>query len=161
MKIAICTGYGSFQLSPQGMFRFFELQNKPLYAFKKRSSSEFENEHEYYKALPILLTKEEACKFNRSYDLEFANVPEWFPNPNVPSSNEESVWFNEHYISSYDIGSIREDRTDPLLIQVIKELGSFACDDLKIVEVPDDVKWHIECSDDGGEWIAENHRTWF
>jgi len=30
---------------------------------------------------------------------------------------------------------------------------------LKIVEIPDDVKWHIG-EYDGIEWVAENHRTW-
>ena len=53
-------------------------------------------------------------------------------------------------------------RSNKLLIQVIEELGkeadgSFA--KLKIVEVPDDVKWRIQ-EYDGIEWIAERYRTW-
>ena len=53
-------------------------------------------------------------------------------------------------------------RSDPLLIQVIRELGaaangSFAS--IEIVEVPDDVEWEIP-EYDGMEHVAEVHRTW-
>lgn len=56
-----------------------------------------------------------------------------------------------------------EIRSDPILIEIVetmseKSYGSYA--KLKIVEVPDDVKWHIE-EYDGDEWVAENHRKWF
>lgn len=55
-----------------------------------------------------------------------------------------------------------EIRSDKILIKIVetmseKSYGSFA--KLKIVEVPDDVKWHIE-EYDGNEWVAENHRKW-
>jgi broad specificity phosphatase PhoE len=50
----------------------------------------------------------------------------------------------------------------PLLIQVIEELreesfGEYA--QLRIVEIPDNVKWQID-KYHGLEWIAEKHRTW-
>lgn len=54
------------------------------------------------------------------------------------------------------------DRANKNLIEVIEELGDDADGDfakLKIVEVPDDVKWHIS-EYDGIEWVAEDHRTW-
>ena len=53
-------------------------------------------------------------------------------------------------------------RDDPYLVQVVREMGHRAngdCSDLKIVEVPADVKWHI-AEYDGNEWVAEDHRTW-
>lgn len=53
-------------------------------------------------------------------------------------------------------------RTDPDLVAVVEALGSRANDyysDLKIVEIPDDVKWHIT-EYDGVEKIREDHRTW-
>lgn len=53
-------------------------------------------------------------------------------------------------------------RDDKDLVEVVEELGGEAsggCADLKIVEVPDDVKWHIE-EYDGLEHVAEVHRTW-
>ncbi len=53
-------------------------------------------------------------------------------------------------------------RDDPYLVKVIKELGMAANGahaNLKIVEIPGDVKWHI-AEYDGAEWVAEDHRTW-
>ena len=55
------------------------------------------------------------------------------------------------------------ERNDPVLVEVVEALGSYANGkfaDLKVVEVPDDVKWIIE-DYDGVEWVAETHRTWF
>lgn len=53
-------------------------------------------------------------------------------------------------------------RTDPLMIEVVEELGSAANGEhaeLKVVEIPDDVKWYIHYYD-GNEHVAEEHRTW-
>ncbi len=53
-------------------------------------------------------------------------------------------------------------RDDPYLVQVVKSLGMAANGDhanLKIVEIPGDVEWHIS-EYDGNEHVAEDHRTW-
>lgn len=66
---------------------------------------------------------------------------------------------DEHYISHYDSYS---DRSDPDLISVVEELGEEANSryaELKVVEIPDDVKWEIH-EYDGIEHVAECHRTW-
>lgn len=55
------------------------------------------------------------------------------------------------------------ERDDPALIQVIEELGKEADgkhSSLKIVQIPDDVKWYI-AEYDGDEHVAEHHRTWY
>jgi hypothetical protein len=66
---------------------------------------------------------------------------------------------DDHFLSEYDFCS---NRSDPDLIAVIEEMGDavngFAAD-IVIVEVPDDVKWHIH-EYDGLEHVAEDHRTW-
>lgn len=54
------------------------------------------------------------------------------------------------------------DRDDPVLVQVVEEMGGKANGryaDLKVVEIPDDVQWTID-EYDGSEWVAEVHRTW-
>lgn len=53
-------------------------------------------------------------------------------------------------------------RDDPALVSVVKKLkdranGEYA--QLRIVEVPGDVKWQIN-EYDGQEWVAETHRIW-
>lgn len=54
------------------------------------------------------------------------------------------------------------DRVDPLLVQVVEELGDEAngrYSFLTVIEIPSDVKYQIE-DYDGWEWVAEDHRTW-
>ncbi len=65
-------------------------------------------------------------------------------------------------IAEKDFRDHELDRDDPYLVKVVKELGMSANgthSNLKIVEVPGDVKWHI-AEYDGAEWVAEDHRTW-
>jgi len=53
-------------------------------------------------------------------------------------------------------------RDDPLLVEVVEELGENANGNfarLEIVEIPDDVDWEID-EYDGQEHVAEKHRTW-
>ena len=61
----------------------------------------------------------------------------------------------------FDDSDIKRD--DPVLVQVVEELGEEANGDfayLKVVEIPDDVDWIIE-EYDGCEQVAEKHRTWY
>ena len=53
-------------------------------------------------------------------------------------------------------------RDCPHLVAMVEEGGTNIggmYSDLRIVDVPDDVKWHIH-EYDGLEHVAENHRTW-
>ena len=64
--------------------------------------------------------------------------------------------------SGKDMTSWEVERTDPILISMIEEDSetySGQSAKLVVVEIPDNVDWHI--SDyDGREHIAEKHRTW-
>jgi hypothetical protein len=58
--------------------------------------------------------------------------------------------------------TVKISRDDEVLVKIVEELGTKAngfYSELKIVEIPDDVKWCIE-DFDGKEWVAEEHRTW-
>jgi hypothetical protein len=62
----------------------------------------------------------------------------------------------------FSLGYTSADRADPVLVRVVEELGSEANGEhakLKVIEIPDDVKWTIE-EYDGVEWVAEVHRRW-
>lgn len=53
-------------------------------------------------------------------------------------------------------------RNHPELVRIVEEMGDKASGhlaSLKIVEIPDDVSWHIK-EYDGSEHVAEDHRTW-
>ena len=54
------------------------------------------------------------------------------------------------------------ERNDPVLVEVVEELGILASGkyaEVEVVDIPDDVEWEIE-EYDGNEWVAERHRTW-
>jgi hypothetical protein len=56
----------------------------------------------------------------------------------------------------------RDNRTHPLVVRVVEELGEEASGEhakLKIIEVPDGIEWTIE-EYDGNEHVAEVHETW-
>lgn len=62
-----------------------------------------------------------------------------------------------------DYADCDEMRTDPKLIECVETLGKRAngnCARLKVVEIPDDVKWYIS-EHYGSETIEEQHRRWY
>lgn len=68
----------------------------------------------------------------------------------------------EHLFTNPEGNDLRRIRTDRKLIKVVEELGDAACSDkagLKVVEIPDGVKWEIYAPD-GVEEIHEIHRIW-
>lgn len=67
-----------------------------------------------------------------------------------------------HFLWDRDF-TMDEKRADPDLVKVVEELGDRANGQfasLKIVEIPDDVKWYIYGPDFGNESIHEVHRVW-
>lgn len=72
--------------------------------------------------------------------------------------NSQSEGFGKYYSNFWDY----KNRTNPLLIQVIEELGKEASGKfgkIRIVEIPDDVQWEID-EYDGFETVHEIHRSW-
>ena len=130
-EIVINKCYGGFSLSHKAIKRYAKLKGFKLFAFKYDSSIN-DNKSTYTK-----LTDKEAEK-------------EWI----VSYYKDEEM---QDYFFGRDIP--RDDKT---LIRIVKELGNEANGghaELKIIEIPDDVKWTIE-EYDGIEWVAEEHRTW-
>lgn len=69
--------------------------------------------------------------------------------------------FNELY-KKYNLYINTEYRTDPILIEVVEELGAEADGrfaDLCVVEIPDNLNYVID-NYDGRETLHENVRTW-
>lgn len=66
------------------------------------------------------------------------------------------------FFSDSCFGSLERD--DEVLIETVEEMGTSAASgeycDLKIVEIPSDIEWGLGMSDQGPEWIYEQHRTW-
>ncbi len=155
MKIVINTCFGGFSLSAKAVKRYAELTGKACYFFKTEFSG---GESDY---VPVPIEDCEKSLFWSAYTI---------PNPNEVL-NKEKKWRSmtdaekDAYNKLYDDISLEkrlEDRTDPLLIKIVEELGEEAngrCAELKIVEIPDGTDWEID-QYDGLETIDEKHRSW-
>ena len=141
-KIVINKCYGGFGLSHKAIMRYAELKGIKLYPWvKKRTLEIYEVE-----------TMEELMKKTDHPSIHYTTVSK-----EEYMKLEKQNKSNDVYFCSFDI-----DRTDDVLIQVIKEMGIKAncfASDLKIIEIPINVEYTIE-EYDGIEWVAEKHRTW-
>ena len=78
------------------------------------------------------------------------------------SLSEEAYKYLELEWDGYGF-EFEDDRTNPDLVKCVEELGKKANGEhalLKVVEIPDDVKWYIH-NYDGDETIEEVHRSWY
>lgn len=79
-----------------------------------------------------------------------------------PSNDGEVILRGGSVFSKYWDTWTRDNRTHPLVVQVVEELGERAngpCARLKIVVIPENVDWDINAYD-GREHVAEKHRCW-
>ena len=135
MKIAINACFGGFSLSRKALARLAHLQGRECHHFSHEIGGRYAPADEGSARFP-----------NFSFDI---------PNPN------EAVAGNSE---AYARHAIQEpiDRSDPLLVQTIEEMGDEASGTyarVRIVEIPDGVDWEIE-EHDGLETIHEKHRSW-
>ena len=139
-KIVKNTCFGGFGLSDEAEELYLKKAGCTLYRYteaKERDFTDDNNNTEYRRALPGDYF---TYIFKKDHGDTFTGWPD-----------DGSYW------CVYDIK-----RDDPLLVQVVEELGERAngsCASLAVVEIPDDVEWHIS-EYDGSEHVAENHRTW-
>lgn len=138
-KVVINSCYGGFSLSEAGVRRYAELKGLTLYP-----------------------EKDERFGFINYWIVP----PEQRPKP-LEGEDWQKATYEERKASNdaYSAAQLCDrdlKRDDPMLVQVVEQLGSSAdgaCASLEVVEVPDGVEWQIE-EYDGNEWVAETHRTW-
>ncbi len=141
-KIVINACFGGFGLSEAGMQHYAKLKGLTLYP-------------EVDKDYPALL----GC----SYWLvppEQRRVPQdgEFYGLTLEETRALTAAYAAQTLADSDIA-----RDDPVLVQVVEELGTAANGkhaELKVVEIPDDVLWGIDGYDDGSETVREQHRSW-
>ena len=92
-------------------------------------------------------------------------IEHWAKLKGIELERRDSLWFTDgydYYHNGKMLSPYNFERNDPVLIQTIEEIKNAAVDDLaelKIVDIPDGIEWHIQ-EYDGMEWVAEKHRTW-
>lgn len=142
MKVAINGCYGGFGLSNEALKKLVKLTSGGELYFYKQTKYDFNGDiNEYEK---VSETDNNMSIHPMTKDLgEITNK--------LP---------NDFYFSKWEL---EKDRSNPLLIQIIEELGeeksSGQCSALHIVEIPDDIEYEID-DYDGMESVEEVHRSW-
>ncbi len=140
MKVVINSKHGGFQLSDEAILRYAELKGLKVWV---EQDAKFKSLTHHWTVPP-----EERMSFPEN--AVWAALP-----------MDERQALNKKY-GSQQIYERDMDRDDPILVQVVEELGDRCRTQVsspKVVEIPDDVEWTIE-EYDGLEWVAEVHRTW-
>lgn len=140
-KIVINRCYGGFGLSPLAQKRYLELSGKGCYFYKQMKYEHLGDEDEYVR---ISIKDAESGMFVYTLTEDLGEKITKLP-------RDDTFWYD---------GNL--ERTDPILIQVVEELGEEASDklaELEIVNIPDDIEWQID-EYDGYESVHEKHRSW-
>ena len=149
MKIVINTCLGGFGLNHKAIMRYAELKKIKLYPFLGDMTKEVyqvQTVAEYHKQYP-----------NEAVNYVTVPIEKYKKLQAEDEKNQKYTESSKVFFSEYNI-----DRTDLVLIKVVKELGQQANAthaDLEIIEIPDGVEYEID-EYDGIETIHEKHRSW-
>ena len=140
-KIVINGCYGGFGLSLEAVKLYAELKGFKIFPFidKPLTGGRFDFERFY----PY--TEDMGCV--QPFLIHYGTKP----------LNPDGSYIKDAYFSPRNIA-----RDDEYLVKVVEKLGKKAngeCAKLKIIEIPDYVKWEIE-DEDGLETVEEQHRRW-
>jgi len=142
VKVVINDCYGGFGLSKEACQRYWDINGQQVWI---EDDTKFKSMGLFTVWLVSPEERIESKEGESFYEMSLEDRREY------NQKHSEQTWY---------YGWVN--RSDPILVQVVEELGEVAAGrhaELKIVEIPDDVQWDIE-EYDGLEHVAENHRTW-
>jgi hypothetical protein len=138
MKVVINTCFGGYTLSELAVKRYVELKGLKFF------TDEGDDGTTKYYTIEVEKYKEELAEENRLFK---EKSEKYHGHP-----SNRHCWNPDYQI----------ERDDPVLVQVVEDLGSKAngdCAKLLVVAIPDDVEYFID-DYDGKERIHEAHRSW-
>lgn len=142
MKVVINKCYGGFGLSEAAVLRYFEIKGQPVWVEKDKKFGGLGITN-YWLVSPENRVEDREDDFYRSMSME-------------ERQEYNRLWAEQNF---YDRDVARD---DPVLVQVVEEMGQDAWGrfaELKVVDIPDDVQWEI-AEYDGWESVHEVHRVW-
>jgi hypothetical protein len=98
---------------------------------------------------------------NEGNDDEFNDFEEFKEGFKKEKFFEDRLEKNGIIYSLLDHDDLRTNETFITMIEQFGEKANTSHSKLKIIEIPNDVKWCIKLCDQGGERIEEIHRVWF
>ncbi len=140
--VVINKQHGGFGLSQAGIERYLEIKGLEFWAEENQRFSSLVGPR--YWLVP------------EQQRLDDPEATQWH-SMTIAERQQHNQTYSQQVFSDRELA-----RDDPVLVQVVRELGSEASGrhaELKVVEIPADVEWTIE-EYDGLEWVAEKHRTW-
>lgn len=143
MKVVVNSCYGGFSLSQEAVMRYAEIKGITLY--------------------PEIDPKWKSMKLVTYWTCPPEERTGILPDEKFHEASMEERQASNNAYGSRTLNDREIARDDPVLVQVVEEMGNDAngrCADLRVIEIPDDVNWEIE-EYDGKEWVAEVHRTWY
>lgn len=150
MKVVYNSCFGGFGLSPKANRRIAELMGIECHYFKSTYNEVME-----YK--PVSGERSSWCQ-----PFTVSNFDELYHEAKKKNLAGKYIESNEVY-EKYQFPDFRDDRANPILVQVVEELGNEAsgdCAKLKIEEIPDGANYTIE-EYDGNESVEPGIRSWF
>jgi hypothetical protein len=152
VKVVINTCFGGYSLSPEATLRCYEL------GLRTEGFATLVDEQ-----WPMPKPGDRTSEFDRDGKYgHAASLAQWRAYLADPANNRSLFLTVFSPDEKYVLYARPNDRTDPILVRVVEEMGEKAdgdCAQLKVVEIPDGIEWEID-EYDGTERIAESHRTW-
>ena len=163
MEIIINKCYGGFEISTKAYKEWRKrcVERNGLFIYGENTSHQFKptnkafsfvEEETYGKC--VKMTLQDLDKSHKQFDKIFYTQKDFgdvVDTKKIPKRQRI-----EHLNGKKDI------RVDPILIEVVKELGEKAntrVSDLEVVKIPDNMKWEI-LEFDGYEYLVDSKRCW-